>query len=97
MGVDLSEFEHIEVPITAPRMWSVSQLTEWLTRCLGFNTETYTVGVHALWSRSSSNIFLLFEANRAGLSVGVLVARLCNQDSKSLRLSASCPEGGQCP
>ena len=57
LGVDLSEFENIVVPISAPQTWSVGQLTEWLTRCLGYNTETHTVGVHALWSRSSSNIF----------------------------------------
>ena len=24
IGVDLSEFEHIEVPLTAPQTWSVS-------------------------------------------------------------------------
>jgi hypothetical protein len=49
LGVDLSEFENIVVPISAPQTWSVSQLTEWLTKCLGYNTETHTVGVHALY------------------------------------------------
>jgi hypothetical protein len=56
IGVDLSEFKHIEVPLTAPQTWSLSQLKEWLTTCLGMNTETHTVGIHALWTRSSTNI-----------------------------------------
>jgi hypothetical protein len=57
IGVDLSEFEHIEVPLTDPQTWSLSQLKEWVTASLGLNTETHTVGVHALWTRSSKNIF----------------------------------------
>ena len=57
IGADLSEFQYIEVPLTAPQTWSISQLTDWLTVCLGLNTETYTVGVHALWTRSSSNVY----------------------------------------
>ena len=57
MGADLSDFQYIEVPLTAPQTWSVSQLKEWLTRYLGLNNETHTVGVHALWTRSSSNIY----------------------------------------
>ena len=57
IGADPSEFQYVELPVTAPETWSVSQLTEWLAGCLGLNTETHTVGVHALWTRSSSNIF----------------------------------------
>ena len=57
IGVDLSDFQYIDVPLTAPKTWSLRQLTEWLTGCLGLNTETHTVGVHALWTRSSTNIF----------------------------------------
>src|SRR5664279_3851755 len=57
IGADLSEFQYIEVPLTAPQTWSVSQLTDWLARSLGLNTKTYTVGVHALWTRSSSKVF----------------------------------------
>ena len=56
-GADLSEFDFVELDLTAPQTWSVSQLKEWLTGCLGLNPQTYTVGVHALWTRSSSNIF----------------------------------------
>ena len=56
IGVDLSDFQYIEVALTAPKTWSVSQLTDWLTGCLGLNAETYTVGVHALWTRSSTKI-----------------------------------------
>jgi hypothetical protein len=57
MEADLSDFQYIKVSLTAPQTWSVSQLTDWLTGCLWLNTETYTVGVHALWTRSSSNIY----------------------------------------
>lgn len=56
-GVDLSQFNYVELDLTAPQTWSVSQLKEWLTGCLRLNPETYTVGVHAWWTRSSSNIF----------------------------------------
>jgi len=56
-GADLSEFDYIEVPLTAPQTWSVSQLKEWVTASLGLNTETHTVGVHALWTQSSSIIY----------------------------------------
>ena len=35
MGADLSDFQYVEVPLTAPKTWSVSQLTDWLTGCLG--------------------------------------------------------------
>ena len=49
-GADLSEFDYIEVPLTAPQTWSVSQLKEWVTTSLWLNTETHTVGVHALWT-----------------------------------------------
>ena len=57
MGADLSEFTHIDVPMSAPQTWSVSQLKEWIAASLGLDTETHTVGVHALWTRSSSKIY----------------------------------------
>ena len=57
LGADLSEFTHIEVPISAPQTWSVSQLKEWIAASLGLDTETHTVGVHALWTRSSTIIY----------------------------------------
>ena len=57
LGADLSEFTHIEVPMSAPQTWSVSQLKEWIAASLGLDTETHTVGVHALWTRSSSIIY----------------------------------------
>ena len=56
-GVDLSEFTHIEVPMSAPQTWSVSQLKKWIAASLGLDTETHTVGVHALWTRSSTIIY----------------------------------------
>jgi hypothetical protein len=39
--------------------------------CNKFQTqypETYTVGVHALWTKSRLNIFWVFQADRSGLS-----------------------------
>ena len=57
MGADLSEFTHIEVALNAPQTWSVSQLKEWIAASLGLDTVTHTVGIHALWTRSSSTIY----------------------------------------
>lgn len=57
MGAHLNEFQYTQVQVSSPKTWSVSQLTEWLVLCLGFNTETHTIGVHALWTRSTGNIF----------------------------------------
>ena len=64
MGADLSEFTHIEVPMSAPQTWSVSQLKEWIAARLGLDTETQTVGVHALWTRSSSIIYFYLRPSR---------------------------------
>ncbi|KAK1666710.1 hypothetical protein QYE76_054869 [Lolium multiflorum] len=57
MGADLSEFQYEELHLTNPKTWRVSQLKEWLTVNFGLNPEAYTVGVHALWSSSSTQIF----------------------------------------
>ncbi|KAK1651020.1 hypothetical protein QYE76_068825 [Lolium multiflorum] len=57
MGAYLSEFQYEELHLTNPKTWRVSQLKEWLTVNFGLNPEAYTVGVHALWSNSSTQIF----------------------------------------
>ncbi|KAK1617300.1 hypothetical protein QYE76_022817 [Lolium multiflorum] len=57
MGADLSEFQYEELHLSNPKTWRVSQLKEWLTVNFGLNPEAYTVGVHALWSSSSTQIF----------------------------------------
>ncbi|KAK1606336.1 hypothetical protein QYE76_030009 [Lolium multiflorum] len=57
MGADLSEFQYEDLHLTNPKTWRVSQLKEWLTVNFGLNPEAYTVGVHALWSSSSTEIF----------------------------------------
>ena len=62
-GMDLSQFQHIELDLTAPKNWSVSQLKYWLAECLGLNAETHIVGVHALWSRSSKKKLVHSEAD----------------------------------
>ena len=54
--VDLSEFAYMDVPLKAPKTWSVSQLKDWLALSFSLNTETHTVDVHALWTRSKRNL-----------------------------------------
>ena len=39
MGADLSEFTHIELPMSAPQTWYVSELKEWIAASLGLDTE----------------------------------------------------------
>ncbi|KAK1692955.1 hypothetical protein QYE76_009652 [Lolium multiflorum] len=56
MGVDLSEFKYVEMNMTTPRTWTIEQVKDWLTECFGLNPEVHTVGVHALWTKSVSNI-----------------------------------------
>ncbi|KAK1662995.1 hypothetical protein QYE76_051154, partial [Lolium multiflorum] len=56
MGVNLSEFKSVEMNMTAPRTWTIEQVKDWLTECFGLNPEVHTVGVHALWTKSISNI-----------------------------------------
>jgi hypothetical protein len=56
MGVDLSEFKYVEMEMTAPKTWTLGQVKDWLTSCFGINPEVYTVGVHALWTKSLTNI-----------------------------------------
>ena len=80
IGVDLSEFEHIDVALTDPQTWSLSQLKEWVTACLGLNTETHTVGVHALWTQSSSIIYFYL--------------RSIERDSQRLRWLQGCERRG---
>nr|XP_051214081.1 uncharacterized protein LOC127331894 [Lolium perenne] len=57
MGANLSEFQYEELHLSNPKTWRVSQLKEWLTVNFGLNPEAYTVGVHALWRSSSTQIF----------------------------------------
>ncbi|KAK1609310.1 hypothetical protein QYE76_032983 [Lolium multiflorum] len=56
MGVNLSEFKSVEMNMTAPRTWTIEQVKDWLTECFGLNPEVHTVGVHALWTKSITNI-----------------------------------------
>src|SRR4051812_17406617 len=89
IGVDLSEFAYIEVPLNDPQKWSISQVTDWLTTSLGLNTEKYTVGVHALWTRSSSNVnFYLMPIERRSQ----WVRTLSPQRRKRTNLVTSAPK-----
>jgi hypothetical protein len=54
---DLSEFQYVELELSAPQTCRVCQLKEWLTVNFGPNPEAYTVGVHALWTISTSKVF----------------------------------------
>jgi hypothetical protein len=55
MAVDLSEFKYLEM-VNAPKTWTVEQLKNWLAGLCRLNPEMYTVGVHVLWTKSTSNI-----------------------------------------
>jgi hypothetical protein len=57
MRVDLSEFQFMELELTAPKTWTVSQLKDWLKITFRLNPEAYIVGVCALWTKSKSHIF----------------------------------------
>jgi hypothetical protein len=47
----LSDFQFVELDLTAPQIY-------WLTSCFRLNPEVYTVGVHALSTKSTLNISL---------------------------------------
>ena len=49
-GADLSEFDSIDVDLTAPETWSISQVKDWVAGSLGLDSLTQTVSVHAWWS-----------------------------------------------
>lgn len=59
-GADLSQFQQSELKFNSPHTWSISQIKEWLVRCLGLSPETDTVGVHALWTKSMSMVDVFF-------------------------------------
>ena len=48
MGIDLSEFQPVELELTSPKRWTIEQLTEWLAGGFGINREAYTLSVHVL-------------------------------------------------
>ena len=76
MGDDLSEFDHIEVPMSTPQTWSVCQLKEWTAASLGLDTGRHTRRCSRIVDTVKFNNLLLFEANRARLRLGVVVTRL---------------------
>ena len=63
LGADLGQFRWHELELNSPQTWSISQLKDWLAGCLGLNPETDTVGVHALWTKSRSPVFLLGDSS----------------------------------
>ena len=93
-GADLGEFRWSELELSDPETWSISQLKDWLAACLGLNPQTDTVGVHALWTKTRSPVFFLFEADRTDLSDGAMVARLRKQGMYPYRVTDTCREGG---
>src|SRR3954470_24603105 len=56
-GADLSEFSYHEAPLIDPKSRPLSELKYWVTQCLGFDPETHTVGLHALWTKSGTNVY----------------------------------------
>jgi hypothetical protein len=59
-GADLSEFMYHEVELVDPLSRPLSELKYYVTQCLGLHPETHTVGLHALWTKSSTNIHFFF-------------------------------------
>jgi hypothetical protein len=45
MWADLSEFQVLELELTASKTWTVSQLKDWLALSFGLDPETYTIDV----------------------------------------------------
>ena len=39
MGIDLSEFQPVELELTSPKRWTIEQLTDWLAAGFSINTE----------------------------------------------------------
>ena len=83
LGADLSEFRCSEVELNAPQTWALSQCQNWLTSSLGLDYERYTVGVHALWTKSRSNIYWYM--------------RPIDNDEKWLRWLQACERRGENP
>ena len=64
-GIDLSEFEHMKLELTSPKNWTIEQLTDWLAGGFGIDTEAYTLSVHALWTKSLTDLkFFLKRVNQ---------------------------------
>lgn len=57
MGVDLSEFARLELQLPSPEKVSITDLKYWLTANFSLNTDTTTVSIQSVWSKSPSNIF----------------------------------------
>jgi hypothetical protein len=82
----------VELELSAPQTWRLSQLIEWLTVNFMLNPKTFSVNVHALWSNSSTNIF--WQIKPMEQIVGELVKRLQMQGNSPHHLNASQAEGG---
>ena len=55
-GADLSEFANVELQLDAPETVSIIQLKLWFTANFGLNTETHTVSIQSLRTKSCSTI-----------------------------------------
>ena len=54
MGIDLSEFQHVDLNLPAPETVSFSQVKEWFTVNFRLNPQTWTVSVQSVWLNSQS-------------------------------------------
>ena len=55
-GVDLSEFENVEIQLTQPEKARISDVQSYFTANFGFDPNFYTVIIQSLWSKHRSNI-----------------------------------------
>ena len=55
-GVDLGEFENVEIQLTEPEKVKISVVQYYLTVNFGFDPNFWTVRIQSLWTKSRSNI-----------------------------------------
>jgi len=55
-GVDLSEFQHVVIPLTDPEKIRISVVQNYLTVNFGFDPNLWTVRIQSLWSKDRTNI-----------------------------------------
>ena len=55
-GVNLSEFQHVVIPLTAPEKVRISVVQNYLTVNFGFDPNLWTVRIQSLWTKNHTNI-----------------------------------------
>ena len=56
LGVDLSEFRHVVIPLTDPEKVGISVVENYLLVNFGFDHNLWTVRIQSLWTKDCTNI-----------------------------------------